>query len=475
MKPKSIAFGSLLLLATFSGRPAFAQMPMYYGTAGYMMPYGPTNGYPGNVGYSAPAPTLPPGGPSIPFQALYVPPPPTSLVLAQSAPAPEPVGPTPSAAIAAPQHDAGVAIRNDEYGNDPVFSFRSDYMLWWVRSSPLPVPLVTTNKDAFGSIGALNEPGTRVIYGAGANDRQDLGSFSGIRASAAVALGPVWSMDVSAFTLDQQSSKFTASSAGGASPIVSIPVNATQPFGFNPAGETSLNAGGTPNTVTVNTSLQLWGVETNNYFVLAKGPSGSVEAILGFRYMNLREGLVLSDSFSDATTGGGLSVNDSFRTENDFYGGQLGLRGVYTYNRLTVAATGKLALGTMEQILDIEGATTVTKGAFGLPTGSTGTGLFAVPSNIGRHTHDAFSVLPEFQLDLSYAVTKHINLIVGYDYLYATEVLRPGDQIDRNVNVTQNMLLSGGGPVTGPLAPLPHFNSSNFWAQGINFGVQLHW
>ena len=51
-------------------------------------------------------------------------------------------------------------------------------------------------------------------------------------------------------------------------------------------------------------------------------------------------------------------------------------------------------------------------------------------------------------------------------------VVRPGNQIDRNINTSQNAFY-GTGILTGPASPAPLFNRTDFWAQGVNFGLQF--
>jgi hypothetical protein len=52
-------------------------------------------------------------------------------------------------------------------------------------------------------------------------------------------------------------------------------------------------------------------------------------------------------------------------------------------------------------------------------------------------------------------------------------VVRPGDQIDHTVNITQNAILdpNGVGKLIGPAQPNALFNRTDFWALGLNFGL----
>jgi hypothetical protein len=55
-------------------------------------------------------------------------------------------------------------------------------------------------------------------------------------------------------------------------------------------------------------------------------------------------------------------------------------------------------------------------------------------------------------------------------------VLRPGNQLDRVINGGQSELYSGGPPVGlqgGPARPAAFLNESDFWAQGLSFGLEF--
>ena len=64
------------------------------------------------------------------------------------------------------------------------------------------------------------------------------------------------------------------------------------------------------------------------------------------------------------------------------------------------------------------------------------------------------------------------KLRVGYTILYWTNVLRPGDQIDREINST---LLAGEVDSLPPLRPLFDFKETNALVQGLNVGAEFCW
>jgi hypothetical protein len=62
---------------------------------------------------------------------------------------------------------------------------------------------------------------------------------------------------------------------------------------------------------------------------------------------------------------------------------------------------------------------------------------------------------------------------VGYSLIYWSRVVRPGDQIDLDVN--PDYLPPATTPVTGPARPRFVFRESDFWAQGLSVGGDLRW
>src|SRR5262249_13652732 len=138
----------------------------------------------------------------------------------------------------------------------------------------------------------------------------------------------------------------------------------------------------------------------------------SLDAIAGFRYANLREELEIGQT-SELLAGGTagfegspvvapatIGIFDSFSTRNEFYGGQLGVRGEYLFGDFVGRFRGTVALGGTHEVGSINGSTVLTTPATGTTTAAGG--LLAVSSNSGRITQDRFSVVPELNFDLGY-------------------------------------------------------------------------
>ena len=58
---------------------------------------------------------------------------------------------------------------------------------------------------------------------------------------------------------------------------------------------------------------------------------------------------------------------------------------------------------------------------------------------------------------------------------FCCPVPRPGDQIDRAVNPTQLPLSTAAPLLTGLARPAPVLRDTDFWAQGINFGLEFRY
>ncbi len=357
---------------------------------------------------------------------------------------------------------------------------RSEYLLWWVKNAPLPIPIVTTGDPKVGfptlnTAGAIGQPGTQVLLG---NSSQDLGSFSGMRFTLGSWLDQeqLFGLEVSGFLLQRQVNQFVANSDVNGYPPLYFPR-------FNPAAgiEDALPIAdplrGFAGGVVVTSTLQLWGTEANA--VLSLWRQGDVEITLlgGFRYADLRETLQIHNTTIDLGSGDVTSLNDFFGTRNQFYGAQLGAQFGAQYESWSIDLNAKVAFGNTHQVVDIQGNTTQAGPNPLVPPG-VGTfpgGFFAQPSNIGHYTADQFTVIPSVNLNLSYQVSKQWRLFFGYEFMYWNQVVRPGDQMSHSVNLTQNAVLdpNGTGHLIGPAQPAPLFNRTSFWANGVNFGMEF--
>lgn len=418
---------------------------------------------------------------------------PSTGVIQLTADTPQTGDAPPSPVTSGVSNDPGVGCHDDPCCAPPVcagagvcgppgrFWLSAEYLMWWIKDANLP-PLVTTGPAVLPTPGAIGTPGTVGLLGGNV----DQGMFSGGRFTAGFWLNDCQTKGVEAsyFFLGSRSNNFTATSSGApgssvlARPFLDVSTGAQ---GSQLIAFPGLSSG----TVSAPTSSRLQGAQTNFLCNLCcscadccdccqPAPGYRVDLISGFLFMDLDESLGIAENIqvlpgSPVLPGTTIRAFDQFGTRNQFYGGQLGLRALVWRNRLFAFVTGKIALGDTQQTVDINGSTTVTP-VTGPATVTPG-GLLALPGNIGRHSRDVFSFIPEVGVNVGYQITDHLSVFGGYTFLYWSHVVRPGDQIDFGVNSTMTPVSLV--PPTGPVRPLFTFHESDFWAQGINLGVAL--
>ena len=201
-----------------------------------------------------------------------------------------------------------------------------------------------------------------------------------------------------------------------------------------------------------------------------------IDLLIGYRYLRLEDTLQIDE---DLTTiepnnpslplGTRFQLSDRFESQNDFNGGQVGLAGEMRRGRLIISGRGLVALGNSRKEVNIIGRTIVT--VPGAAPVFTAGGLLTQPTNIGTYTRNDFTVVPEGTVSVGYQLTDGMRAFVGYTFLYWSNVWRAGDQVDLVVNPSQ----IGGGALIGAPRPIFPGRDTDFWAQGINFGVELRY
>jgi len=350
------------------------------------------------------------------------------------------------------------------------FYGRAEYLYWWTKDAPNQAPLV--------SRGFIGSPGTEVLLG---GSDVDFGGHHGARLTLGSWLTDdrAWGLEASGFYLPRVSESGSVASPDRTGTDLRVPF-------FNPRtgteSSTLLSAsnpvdGFFAGTATERLSQRLWGAEGNVVFGLGNPRPLRLELLGGFRYLNLRESLGFDTNTPDIPPGPVtvFHTRDLFETRNDFYGGQLGLRARWDAGRFTADATVKVALGAMRQRADVEGA--LTTNFFNPPTVQTFPGgLLAQRSNIGSHERSVFAVVPEAGVNVGFRLTNWASVIVGYSALYASNVARPGDQVDRTINPTQSQAIALTNPANlqGDARPRFRFDGSDFWAHGLSAGLALN-
>jgi hypothetical protein len=233
----------------------------------------------------------------------------------------------------------------------------------------------------------------------------------------------------------------------------------------------------------------LWGTEANvwkNLCYDAPGTNVSLDGMVGLRYVGLDASIAVERNSLFAANpqgfpnfaplaGDRVIGQDAFSTHNNFYGGQFGLRGRWYLNYAILTAQAQLALGVTHEDLNINGAQVVMT-PDGRTTVSPGS-LFALPSNIGRFNRDKFAQVPEMGGSLAFPLGDHLILSTRFTALYWNRILRPGEQVDPVIDVTQipNFQGAAGATPTGLRAPGVPFRQSHLWLLGLTFSAEVTW
>jgi len=339
----------------------------------------------------------------------------------------------------------------------------AEYLLWWTKGDN-SVPLVTTGSAA--SLGVLGAPGTAVLFGGPNALTQDV--FSGGRFTVGWWSDPAecHAFETTFFFLGSQSVGFNASSSG--TPLLARPF-----FSANTSTEASrvlAQPGVREGAVTIDAPSNFWGIEANWRKNLYRDGNRRWDLLCGGRFLELREGLHIADYTRALASTDYAITQDNFDTQNQFWGGQLGLLWECQHGPWSIAARAKVALGVSYRSSSINGYTlNQTAGGAVVTPG----GLLALPSNSGRTQDYPFAVVPEVGVTLGYQATEGLRFYVGYNCIFWSKVYRPGDQVDRTINTAQvPNNPQPGAPATTVNRPIPLRQGTQFWAQGLTFGME---
>lgn len=362
--------------------------------------------------------------------------------------------------------DVGVECKTGPY----VYA-SAEYLRWWVRKRMVP-PLLNAGSVSDPIPGAIGQPATVPVLGRTFDN--DNGHNGGRFTLGTWIAGCDWAtLEGTFFILEQRSDPQTFVSDGGPQSLL-----LARPFFNVSRGLEDADPISVPNvqggSITFGQPRRLLGGETNLRVSSAPSifaPLRRCSLLLGGRYLALDEDFIVTETVFDLPglgSGGNLTtLGENFTTYNRFYGGQLGAEVEACFGGLSVIVTNKFALGYTDQEARVSGLTAVA-GTLG-PAVANDRALLVQPSNVGSYRREEFAAVYEFDFNLAYTFTDCIRVNLGYTFLYLTDVLRPGDQLDRNVTLQPLPQQA----VRGQALPLFPMRSSNFWAQGLNVGLQL--
>jgi hypothetical protein len=342
----------------------------------------------------------------------------------------------------------------------------AEYLLWWLKSNPTP-PLIGTLPAAL-AVQNLNDLPAGAIGNLFGGSPLRFDAFSGGRISAGGWLNPEQTvgLEAGAFYLERRNISFGAATKGD--PVVG-------PVFFDiTANKESIIVPVSPADAVENArafaSERFWGAEANYRYRACTFSNSPLDVLVGFRYLNLDNDLGTQSTINFLDFGS-RTFADLFHTRDQFYGVQVGAALDLREGPWSVYVLGKIALGSIHQSVDINGSTTTIP--FGQAPQQIQGGVLAQSTNIGHFTHNEFSWVPEFTINFGYQVTQHLRVYVGYTFLALDHTVQPGNVIDAvNPSKIQSLIVSN--PVN--LArPAPLFRETDFWAQGLNFGMEFQY
>ncbi len=163
---------------------------------------------------------------------------------------------------------------------------------------------------------------------------------------------------------------------------------------------------------------------------------------------------------------------DSFEVHNRFYGAQVGLSSEVRSGKFFFAADGKIGLGVAEQDARIAGGT-VLRSAAGAARPPTTAGVLAQPGDLGDYDRGRFSAVAEAAFHAGYQFTPHLRALVGWDFLYLSQVAGPAAPIGP-VDSRQVPQLNPSGP-SGPATRPALQQSGGFTAEGLTCGLEFRY
>jgi hypothetical protein len=206
--------------------------------------------------------------------------------------------------------------------------------------------------------------------------------------------------------------------------------------------------GGIPGGIIASQHIRLWGAEANGVLNWSDSCRGRIDLLAGFRYLDLDESLDLQDA---VRIPGAVDLTrlDSFDGRTQFWGPQFGSRATFAWGGASLALIGKIGVGVSHLSVDREGRTDLLNP----PSPSAPMGVLVNPANAGHDTTNRFAALSETTIQVGYQWTKCIQTTVGYNFLYLTSAARVGDQVQ----------------------PAGGINATDFYANGITFGVSCRY
>jgi len=342
-----------------------------------------------------------------------------------------------------------------------------ELMSWWFQGSPTPAPVVTD-----GLVGAA---GTSVLLGGGSVDTNP---NPGLRLSLTYVPNQKTGIDFNWLYVRERTTTNGVSSSGqpGSTSLLVPFYNVNRNAEDGAQLSLSNQYGGTATTQLTDSMM---GAELNVNWPLAASQPRDIRLFGGFRWWRLKEKYAITTSSPNIAPQSEdiWMTSDTFDATNNFWGGQVGARAAYRQDKWLLSGAAQVALGGMVQKVGIDGQLVTNDFTSHGATQQFAGGYFALPTSSGTHSRTVFAAVPELRLNVGYFVTPTTTISIGYDLLYASDVARPGNQVNRNINPTQAVSYTGDpqASLVGPAQPAFNWNGSSFWAQAVSIALHIRY
>ena len=362
---------------------------------------------------------------------------------------------------------------------------RAEGLMWWTNGTDLP-PLVTTSPSGtpIGEAGVLGYSTTEVLLGGDNYMGQLRGGF---RVNAGI-----WRDCCHRFGLEGEywnlaGDGFTTGYEGNGLPIIARPFyNVQSESQDRQMTSYPSNSSGSVRVETQDyvQSVGAWlrcglikpptccACDPCEDFCCGEPPAKlrmrRLDFLIGYRNYRLNDRLSVYEFVEASGSPASTSIQDHFRTVNDFHGTELGVEGSWSCRKWSLDLLAAMAVGNNRRVASINGSQLIT-----LPPPLNplryDEGILAVGTNRGHYERDVVSVIPRFSARVGYDFTDCIRAFISYDLVYWGDVFRAADQIDTQLD-TRNW-----PPTQQGATDYPQFlgRGSHFWAQGLSLGAEI--
>jgi hypothetical protein len=366
-----------------------------------------------------------------------------------------------------------VAIGDNAVPNVPKMWFNAGWAWSWVTSAPFSSPLLTTSTPA--DAGLLGAPSTAVLVG---QARYSYGTINGGMFGSGGWFNEdrTFGADGSTTWNEQKSLNVYNSSDGslGSTPLY-------RPI-FDPVTQTETSVpvaipGVLAGDFLLFQKFNMVNGDSNLMMNVYRDERSSWTLMLGYRLIYIDEQLYMTqDAFglvdgaisylgTPLPAGNFLTIVDRIETENRLYLGQLGARWERHFGIIDLGITYKFGFGWADERTFLSGSTTLNP-----PAPAALGGILIQQSMPFRNQNERFVVVPDLNVHVSMQLIRRLRATFDYHATYISSVARPGDFIDRTVELSQAPSFAGYNGIMG-VRPAYHQTDNSLFSQTIIAGL----